>query len=270
MSNLSDRAQTNVRLYAQLIEAGYPGDFIVSVRDAYRLAVRLFAGQWRAEGRPFVCHLVGVASILAGVGAERETIVAGLLHSAYSHGDFGLGMGRVRRTSRAEVAGIVGDDAERLVNGYAGLRWNPRVVAGWIADPNLLDADAHRLVTIRFANALDDALDEGLSLSARAARKEGDVSMEAMATLAQVLALADLASALRDADAGERTVDSGVSRDDHRASYVLGPASWGERMLPRLARFAARVRWGYLRSRCATDLVRILALREAGCEPTGK
>lgn len=243
MNNLCDRAQTNVRLYAQLVAAGYPGDVIVAVREAYRLAVRLFAGQWRAEGRPFVCHLVGVASVLAGIGAERETIVGGLLHSAYSHGDFGLGMGRVRRTSRAEVSRIVGDEAERLVNGYAGLCWNPGVVAAWIADPASLDRDVRRLVTIRLANALDDALDEGLSLAAREARKEGDVSVDAMATLAQALGLAELASALRDVDASKRTVESGALRDDHHASYVLGPASWGERMLPRLARLAARARW---------------------------
>ncbi|HJU21481.1 MAG TPA: HD domain-containing protein [Casimicrobiaceae bacterium] len=242
MSSLSDRAQTNVRLYAQLIEARYPADVIVSVREAYRLAVRLFAGQWRAEGRPFVCHLVGVASILAVVGADRATIVAGLLHSAYSHGDFGLGMGRVRRTSRAGVSAIIGDDAERLVNGYAGLHWNPRVVYDWIDDLHPLDGDVRRLVTIRLANALDDALDEGLSLSARAARKEGDVSMDAMATLAHTLGFVQLASALRDVGAGGLTIDSDALRDDHRASYVLGPASWGEKMLPRLARFAARVR----------------------------
>lgn len=244
MNSLSDRAQTNVRLYAQLVDAGYQGDFIVSVREAYRLAVRLFAGQWRAEGRPFVCHLVGVASILAGVAADRETVVAGLLHSAYTHGDFGLGMGRVRRTSRNEVSRIVGDDVERLVNGYAGLRWNPRVVAAWIADPHSLDADVRRLVTIRVANALDDALDESLPLSARAARKEGDVSMDAMATLAQTLGPVELASALRAADAGGRTEGTEALRDEHRASYVLGPASWGERMLPRLARFAGRARRG--------------------------
>ncbi len=94
------RAQTNTQLYGQLIAARYGSEEIVAVHRAYTLATKVFAGQLRPEGRPFVCHVVGVASILAMVEAPHATIVGGLLHSAYSHGDFGHGRGHVTRAAR--------------------------------------------------------------------------------------------------------------------------------------------------------------------------
>ena len=240
--SLSDRAQTNVRLYAQLHDMGYDMDDSLALRDAYGLAMRLFSAHWRPEGRPFVCHLVGVASILALLRADRASLVAGLLHSAYSHGDFGHGAGFPGASAREELVRVVGPEAEQLVSAYTRLAWRPAAVAQWLADPETLDHDTRRIVVIRLANALEDALDGGLALAARPARKDGTIAVVDMAQLARVLGYPQLAAAL------EQTAEQRVNlpqlarlQGAQRASYVVGPASWRRKWLPRLARLASRI-----------------------------
>jgi hypothetical protein len=240
MRTLSERAQTNLQLYAQLHGAGGAGDTLAAVHSAYGLAVRLFAGQWRADGRPFVCHLIGVASILAGVGADCDTVVAGLLHSAYSHGDFGRGKGRLLAGSRDAVARSIGDRAEGLLYGYVGLRWHSAAVGMWIEEPGSLDAATRRMVLIRLADTLDDALDQGLALSSRAERKDGRIAVDDLAKLALVLDRPQLAASLLEAFCADRASYAEALRGQNRSSYVLGPASWAERVIPRLARLATR------------------------------
>ena len=83
--------KTNLQLYGQMLRAGRPEQELRLVRDAYELAVRLFAGHFRGNGKPFLAHLVGVASILAEHGHPIELVTAGLLHSVYSFGEFGDG-----------------------------------------------------------------------------------------------------------------------------------------------------------------------------------
>src|SRR5262249_52556405 len=81
-------AQTNLRPYEELREAGRPAEELLGARRAYDLAARLFAGQYRATGKPFVAHLVGVASIVARLGERQAVVVAALLHAAYDQGAF--------------------------------------------------------------------------------------------------------------------------------------------------------------------------------------
>src|SRR4029453_3473264 len=87
------RAQTNIQLYRQLLAARHAVAQVQQVRDAYALAARLFAAQLRPEGRRFVCHLVGAASLLAQQETAFPIVLAGPLHSAYPHGAFGGGPG---------------------------------------------------------------------------------------------------------------------------------------------------------------------------------
>ncbi len=58
-------AQTNIQLYEQLLAARWSAADIVPARAAYELAMRIFAGHFRPSHKPFLAHLVGVASILA-------------------------------------------------------------------------------------------------------------------------------------------------------------------------------------------------------------
>lgn len=236
------RAQTNLQLYAQLLEAGTGVDQVAFVRDGYALAARLFAGQLRPEGRPFLCHVVGVASILAMSGAAPETIVAGLLHSAYSHGDFGFGKGQLSRGARDEVAGVVGPQVEEVVARYSELRWSAELVESWVANPGRIRANERQIAWIRLADSAEDALDCGLQLSAKPGNPHRDIAPQMLVALSNALGFTPLAASLeRVLVTQEVEFDLSRLRDHHAGSYVVGPASWREKIFPRLLRVARRV-----------------------------
>lgn len=50
------------------------------IQKAFEIARQLHEGQLRKSGEPYLIHPIAVAKILANLGMERETIVAGLLH----------------------------------------------------------------------------------------------------------------------------------------------------------------------------------------------
>lgn len=213
------------------------------VRTAYSLATDLFAGQLRPEGRPFVCHLVGVASILAMLATPSTAVIAGLLHSAYTHGDFGIGKGRVTRRGRDRVRSIVGPEVEHIVAGYSRHAWNESSVGAWAADATGLDSDVRLLILIRLSDLMEDALDDGLLLSAKAENPHRAMSVESLASLADVLEYPQLGSSLRRVLSQQRQAEALVPlREPRLGSYVVGPASWREKVLPRLAGFLRRDR----------------------------
>ena len=55
---------------------------IASVRRAYALGASAHAGQTRASGEPYITHPVAVASILADLRMDAETLCAAILHDA--------------------------------------------------------------------------------------------------------------------------------------------------------------------------------------------
>ena len=93
------------------------------LRRAYDVAARCHRGQFRRSGDPYVTHPVSVATILAGLGADDQTLCAAILHdtvedtpytlTALSR-EFGSGIA-------AMVAGIMALDSIK----YAGedVRW---------------------------------------------------------------------------------------------------------------------------------------------------
>lgn len=52
------------------------------IRAAYDKSVEVHEGQFRKSGEPYLVHPVAVAKILADLGMDDQTIVAGLLHDA--------------------------------------------------------------------------------------------------------------------------------------------------------------------------------------------
>jgi GTP diphosphokinase / guanosine-3',5'-bis(diphosphate) 3'-diphosphatase len=50
------------------------------IREAYDFAKDAHNGQFRMSGEPYICHPVATAHILAKLGVDEETIIAGLLH----------------------------------------------------------------------------------------------------------------------------------------------------------------------------------------------
>ena len=79
-------AQTNLQLYGQLGAAGWTEPQLALVASGYELAMEICGASFRPNGKPFMCHLVGTASIVASWVAPVDEVVCGLLHSAYTHG----------------------------------------------------------------------------------------------------------------------------------------------------------------------------------------
>lgn len=237
------RAQTNLQLYARMLHAGYDARALRSVHDAYALAALLFAGQLRPEGRPFLCHAVGVAGILVMIGAPVPIVIGGLLHSAYTHGDFGLGRGEVNRAARSRFRAAVGAEIEGLVAAYSDLPWRAASVAQYAADIEALSADVRQIVLVRLANELEDALDEGLRLSRKTQNPHRAIALESLVGLAAGVGQPRLASALgRALDPDRVTTDLEALRESALGSYYVCPSSWRERLLPRIVRLARRLR----------------------------
>jgi hypothetical protein len=82
---------------------GCTADEILLLGRCYRIALRLCNGMFRPCGRPFINHLVGLASVLLFYGCTVQTAVAGMLHAAFSHG-------RQPRTAEAdgEISRLIG------------------------------------------------------------------------------------------------------------------------------------------------------------------
>ena len=97
---------------------GYDEAAQAAVVSAYALAQRLFAGLHRASGEIFLAHLVGTASALVEARSRISVVVAGLLHSAYTHGEFGDGWRGITADKRAQVAAVVGNQCEALIAQY--------------------------------------------------------------------------------------------------------------------------------------------------------
>lgn len=88
-----------------------PNYDIELIGHAYDVAEEMHRGQLRKSGEPYLIHPMAVAEILADLGMEEETIVAGLLHDV------------VEDTSYTEEELIVdfGEDVAMLVDGVTKL-----------------------------------------------------------------------------------------------------------------------------------------------------
>jgi (p)ppGpp synthase/HD superfamily hydrolase len=220
-------AQSNLALYKQLHAAGWDIAQLVTLRDCYEFATTLFAGHCRASGKPFLVHLVGTASILAAVGADCATVMAGLLHAAYEQGDFGFTRLREKRT---RVRRVIGDAAESLVWRYQALGWQNSTVARLRDDLAELTTTDRAIVLIRLANELDDNLDLEMRYC-HPARDEHRQNRETFVALAQALRRPALANALtaayREADDGAWAASLSLNR---KYSYQLA-SPFGLRLL---------------------------------------
>jgi (p)ppGpp synthase/HD superfamily hydrolase len=153
-------AQTHLQLYRQLQDGSYGAEDLVLVDRAYQIAMRLFAGHYRPNNKPFLMHLVGVASILANVSQPAVVIAAGLLHSAYP-----LGLGRkgnqVNRIHRKQIAEPLGQRVEQLIYDYSNRRWSVSDFGDVEGDVQSLTSDGRQLYLIKLADIHEEFLDAG-------------------------------------------------------------------------------------------------------------
>ena len=76
------------------------------IREAYEYAAEAHEGQTRASGGEYVDHTVEVATILAQLGLDTVTIVAGLVHDTIE--DTEASLRDVEQRFGPQVAAIVG------------------------------------------------------------------------------------------------------------------------------------------------------------------
>jgi hypothetical protein len=250
------RAQTNVQLYNQLIAEGRPIEDLRLVQGAYELSARLYSGCHQADGRPFVCHAVAVASLVASEGLPARMVAAALLHNAYGNADFGDGRQYVATPSRrARLRQALGDDLEALVHRFfREMRDGDREPIDSAAAG---DADSRGLQVIEIADFLDFVTDadylyfgDGRWVESRleregaaAAQRARDLGCERLA------AMMDSALALQ----GRRRPEVEALRSPDGARHLKQylPLSSRRRLNVRLVH-AARPLWLRLRGLLAT------------------
>ena len=64
----------------ETVLAGQPSADVESIRRAFDMAAYRHRGQPRRSGDPYITHPVSVAAILAGLGADDQTVCAAILH----------------------------------------------------------------------------------------------------------------------------------------------------------------------------------------------
>jgi (p)ppGpp synthase/HD superfamily hydrolase len=243
-------AQTNLELFAQLTRDGWSTAELVRIRVAYEVAMRLFTGCFRPSGKTFLAHLVRTASIVADLQGAPALVVAGLLHAAYSHGEFGTSAAGVSRHKRRRLRAAVGADAEALIAFYTSLPWGAEHLPGLVEKAGAADGALREVLVLRLANELEEHLDLGALYCPNAVQRRAWVAANGSlcVQMADRLGLADLARALARAfeetrtgrvpaalqvaaDGWDRTQPVRLLSD--ASSFLLPPAS--HRLRPRVA-----------------------------------
>ena len=155
-------AQTVLQLASHMRSLGYPVWNIEAVLAAYHVAALLFDGIYRANGKTFVAHAVGTASVLAAYGAPATVIVAGLLHAAYPLGRFPANVGGTLAGTRRWLSHRIGHRAEAQVFEYFRLDFETTRAAVLETDPDELRLLLAYAVLLQMANSVDEHLDGGL------------------------------------------------------------------------------------------------------------
>ncbi|MCR5487826.1 MAG: bifunctional (p)ppGpp synthetase/guanosine-3',5'-bis(diphosphate) 3'-pyrophosphohydrolase [Lachnospiraceae bacterium] len=101
-------------LYDGLIERlrrYHPSDDISMIEKAYRMAYEAHKDQLRRSGEPYIIHPLSVATILAELEMDKETIAAGLLHDVVED----------TQVTREELEKEFGPEVAHLVDGVTKL-----------------------------------------------------------------------------------------------------------------------------------------------------
>jgi hypothetical protein len=155
-------AQTNIQLYNQLRQRGLDRKELVLIHRAYELLTTLYSGYYQGDGKPFVAHGIGVASILAELGQPADTVAMGLVHGVYGNGDFGDGEHGPTPAHRAVVRGAVGEHVEQLVFRFTHLRLHPDTIERDRVALAGLDEWGRRLQVVAIVDHLEKYIDLGV------------------------------------------------------------------------------------------------------------
>jgi len=218
-------AQTNIQFFNQLRSLEYSAADLVLIRDSYELATELFARRFRPSGKPFLCHLVGTASILASLKVSPILVAAGLLHAAYAQSNFWAS----RRARRRWVRSVVNSEVEKLVASYGKFQWSEKTVPEIYEAIDRMSNSGRDILLIRLANELEDHLDLGALYCANAEsrRKHIQSYLHFCVQMAERLDQRVLAEALERAFSETLVVEiPAFLRSGQRKSFVTHAFSW--------------------------------------------
>jgi hypothetical protein len=230
---MPELAQTNVQLLRQVVERGWTDEDLVRLRSAYELAMWVFSGQYRANGKTQIAHHVGVASALAAAGERPVLVTGGLVHSVYFLGEFGGGRRGPHADKRARVAATVGGEIDEMVDAYTATAWDGAAVRTLIADVDRQPAVTRDVVAMRLANEVDEYTDATMRLSAdhHTADLDGEEGLALLVRVAGAYGLEPLGDALRVAMADGAAMQVPpvlVSPEDN--TVFVPPASYRRRL----------------------------------------
>lgn len=153
MTWLPPVAQTPPQLYQQLLMAGFDAGALARLREASLLAAQQTSNLLRGSGKPFSCHLVGVASLVAETGRGPDMVLAALLHALYQPRVAGDDSDAVRRS---KVLDTFGEAVERVLHAY-------HVAGPLLPGENApVHSELERDVRVlQLADQLEDGLDGG-------------------------------------------------------------------------------------------------------------
>ncbi len=157
-------AQTPTQLYQQMRRAGWETAAIGRMQARCAFAVVLFSGLSRACGKPFLCHAIGTASILLRFGVPLCLVEAGLMHAAYSHGEFPSARKKSRLRRRRMLKHELGGETEGLIRRYHEYDWDGGPPS---AELDVLDCRDAGIFLMRMANGLEELLDLSLAYTAK-------------------------------------------------------------------------------------------------------
>lgn len=220
-------AQTNIGLYRQLVEAQWSSDDLARCVAAYDFAMPLFAMRFRASGKPFLAHLVGVASLLAAEKASPDIVIAGLLHAVYAQGRFGFSDLGVRALKQGKVTRVFGDRVACLVDAYDRQPWDFDTIAA-LGKADEIDARLYPVLLMRIANEVEDNIDCAERFSAKRSRANDPEIHATIARLARKLGHPALAIMLKESVEASNALDIPRSlTTNHQKSFAIsGRSGW--------------------------------------------
>lgn len=156
-------AQTNLQLYNQLRLEGRSPDDLALILRCYELSMALYSGRFQGDGKPFVAHTIGVASIMGHVGVPSVVVGAACIHNVYGNGDFGDGQSEIASPRRRRyVTSAVGEEVERCVYRFRSFRLNSKSIGEIASRLDQLDERDRDLVTMDLADHLEKYVDHGV------------------------------------------------------------------------------------------------------------
>jgi (p)ppGpp synthase/HD superfamily hydrolase len=192
-------AQSNLQLHHQLCELGYAKEEVNDIQNTYKLAMELFAGYFQANGKEFLAHAVGTASILASLNVSPNVVAAGLLHNIYGRGDFGDGQSGITPARQELVRNVVGETTEHLLVMFHSMWWNPNLFRSIRDHLPQYDRTKRAVVLLHLADHLEHNLDYGTGYYSDIERPWRTSNTDILADMAEILEVPSLAQDIRHA-----------------------------------------------------------------------